>query len=252
MREGGVFYKGSPHSNEYGRTVLYERKQKEKLLQRMPPVTFLPTRQQMESYTETQGLHTPEEYLAHEHKLAKQLSEAIFIRQTEEVEALRHEILHLSNHLHHTLDTPLKDILDLLQKKISHLKHAPIDRFGDNSKIDIEEREEQREHEIQTYEAIMEVLRQRLTGIDMIRALKAQDEKEGAQEGNLDPLNDFEYDYKHLLSIATDNYFNPKLRKDREEAEQEIKTMRAIRDRLYHDLLYPGLANTKHLVVAND
>lgn len=242
--EGGALPYLRPHSPEHVRAIEVSRKHEwtERSRKPAPELDELPTDIEYREYLNTHELDTNEKRLRHERELTEELSEAMLFNKPKEVEAIRKRIWMLSEYAHRTSDTPSEKLLHTLREELLSALHTPIEERGENSD-DIKEDTLHHEREIQIWSSLRGALRDHLTGKELLNALKVQDEEESEQTGGYDPLAEFEYRYHSYLRQATHYHDNRY-----PEAKQEIEKLRPIRDRLYYNLLFPVLAETKYAI----
>jgi hypothetical protein len=233
-QKGGVFSYHRPYSSEHVRAIEVSRKLRQSELAKQPELEELPTEREVRAYIHEQGLDTAEQRLLHERDLLNQLDEAVWLQDEPLIKQLRQRIWMISNHIHNTLEIPSDTIEQAAHEETVRAIKAPMEHRGDADEINSSVT--QHEDEKQLWASILGVLRQHLTGDELMRALQAQDENE-TEKTVYNPLQDFEQRYKTVLEQAT--HYRGSQRKD---AEPRLRKLRMIRDRLYYNILFPQQA----------
>jgi hypothetical protein len=243
-QEGGIFPQRSrPYSPEHVRAIEISRNREQNERASKPALEELPTRPQVDAYLERHGIHTAEERMERERTLVNTLAEASYQgAHPEEIKALRMEIWMLSDDAHHTSMIPSHIATDLIRKKTDSLTERPIERRGANSE-DVLDQMKAVERELELWHALHGALIRKLTGQNLLEALRAEEDVEHSDSSH-DPLEDFEYEYARMLQEATGHY----RKTQRKESRRELEDLRIIRDRLYYNLLFPERANFEYLL----
>lgn len=236
-QEGGALPYLRPYTPEHVRAIELSRKQANDTLVEKPKLEIPPTNTEIEAYIREHHLETHEERLKHEQELAKQLSDAVYRDNEEQIDRLRRQIWIVSSAIQNSTDLSYKQIDIQLKNLIESKEEAPINYYDGN---DTMEQMEIRDAEIETLHLLRGALLRQLTGQELINSLKSQEDNHSSENNPHNPLADFEYHYLLLLKKATD--YRAHLKKD---AEPEIKALRPIRDRLYFSILFPNLAKSR-------